>query len=121
MAKQTLVNNVPFLEQRTKINENFTEVYDTLGAIESKGIPVAFSNRGLSDSDDGGVFICAAARIATIPAGLKSNFGCTFKGEISFTASGTTVNDIRQTGFKNPWCSLVCVGENLFDVVGGKA
>lgn len=121
MAKQTLVNNVPFLEQRTKINENFTEVYDAISDINSEGVPSAFVSRGLSDADDGGVFICATAQTATVPAGLKANFGCSFKGEISFTASGTTVNDIRQTGFENPWCSLICVGANLFDVVGGKA
>ena len=34
MAKQTLNNNVPFGEQRQKINENFTEVYDDIANIE---------------------------------------------------------------------------------------
>jgi hypothetical protein len=52
---------------------------------------------------------------------MPSGFGCGFKGTIAFTATGTTVNDVRTTGAANPWCSLIQIGTDTYDVVGSKA
>jgi hypothetical protein len=83
--------------------------------------PGAFTSRALAASDNGATLVCSAAQAATVPAGLGSGFGCTIKGTVTITGSGATVNDLRSTGATNPYCALVQIGTDVYDIVGGKA
>jgi len=87
----------------------------------SSAVVGAFTTRALAASDNGATLICSSAQTATVGAGLGAGFGCAFKGAVSFTGSGATVNDVRTTGAANPWCSLVQTGTDTYDIVGGKA
>lgn len=84
------------------------------------GAAAAFTSRALTAADDSHNLICASAQTATVNTGLPANFGCSFKGVISFDGTAT-VNDVRTTGATNPWCALVRTGVDTYDAVGGKA
>lgn len=84
------------------------------------GVPSAFSNRALTAADNGNVLVCASSLTATVNTGLPSGFGCAFKGDISFNGTAT-VTDVRESGASNPWCALVQVGVDAYNVVGGVA
>ena len=84
--------------------------------------PMAFTSTALQSHNDGATMICATAQTATVPTGLQSGFGMSFKGAISFTAaSGVTLNDLRTSGATNPWCALVQIGTDTYDILGTKA
>lgn len=89
-------------------------------AVSGAGVPSAFTSRALTDADDTDVLICASSQTATVNTGLRSGFGCSFKGAISFNGTAT-VTDVRTTGAANPWCALMQTGTDTYDVVGGKA
>jgi hypothetical protein len=88
----------------------------------SLSAPVAFTSRALTSADAGVTLVCSSAQAATVPAGLGSGFGCAIRGTVTVTAgSGATVNDVRTTGATSPYCALVQIGTDVYDVVGGKA
>jgi hypothetical protein len=84
------------------------------------GRSAAFTSRTLTNDDDGWNLICGSAQVATVNTGLQVNFGCAFKGIITFAGSAT-VNDVRTTGATNPWCAVVNIGSDTYDSVGTKA
>lgn len=119
-----LDNNATF-----KYNEAEVVVYQggglkVSGASVSVGggsvAPTTFTTRSLVDGDDSGTFVCSTAQVATVNIGLLGGFGCTFKGAITFNGT-STISDLRTTGSANPWCSLVQIAPDTYDVLGTKA
>jgi hypothetical protein len=95
---------------------------EQLTSSSSLSAPVAFTSRALTSADAGVTLVCSSAQAATVPAGLGSGFGCAIRGTVTVTAgSGATVNDVRTTGATSPYCALVQIGTDVYDVVGGKA
>lgn len=86
----------------------------------NSGSYASFTSRELTNDDDGYSLLCATAQVATVNTGLQVNFGCAFKGTITFDGTAT-VTDVRATGATNPWCSLIRTGADTYDVVGTKA
>jgi hypothetical protein len=83
-------------------------------------VPTAFTSRALTNADDGVSLICSTAQVATVNTGLVASFGCSFKGIITFNGTAT-ISDLRTTGSANPWCSLVKIATDTYDVLGTKA
>lgn len=70
---------------------------------------------------DGAVLIATAAATITIDAGMSVGFGFSVKGVVSFAAgAGVTINDLRTSGSASPWCCVVQIGTNQYDVLGSK-
>jgi hypothetical protein len=77
-------------------------------------------SRALVSDDDAHTLVCTGALAFTVPAGLVAGFGVAAKGTCSFVAgAGAVVNDVRAPGAINPWCALVQIGLDTYDVVGG--
>lgn len=86
--------------------------------------PGSFATRTLGRDDDACVFDVPSTATATVPKGMPPNFGCGFRGAGVLTVAagtGVTVNDVRSSGATNPWCALVQVGVDTYDVTGTKA
>jgi hypothetical protein len=80
------------------------------------------SNFTAAPSSDGAVYIATSAISITIPTGLSTGFGFSVKGVVTFVAgSGVTLNDLRTTGSASPWCCLVQIGTDQYDILGSKA
>jgi hypothetical protein len=77
-------------------------------------------DRPLVSGDDAHTLVGVGARVYTVPAGLGSGFGVAAKGACAFIAgAGAIVNDVRTPGSLNPWCALIQIGVDTYDVVGG--
>ena len=90
-------------------------------------LPQAFFSRSLQGVDDGKLLLCATPQVAAVNRDIGEGFGCSFKGSISFTTptdgsgNAAVVNDVRTAGAVNPWCALVCIARDVYDVIGSKA
>ena len=90
--------------------------------VAGNAAPYAFTTRALAQTDNGMNLVCATAQTATVNDGLPTGFGCSFEGEVSFTAgAGVTITDVRTTGATDIFCGLMQVGANTYKVRGGKA
>jgi hypothetical protein len=89
---------------------------------KSESSPIVFTSQILDSVQDGAVFICQTAQTATLNVGLNKGFGVAFKGTVNFVAgSGVIVNDLRVTGSSSPWCAVVQIATDQYDVLGSKA
>lgn len=88
--------------------------------FEVAQVPLSFSSRALNYTDDNKVLVPVdASQTATINTGLPEGFGCSFNKMIAFNGTAT-VTDKRTSGAANPFCTLVNVGLDQYDVIGGK-
>lgn len=84
------------------------------------GYPSNTGTRDLVAADNCGTLVAIGSPTLTVPAGLPTGFGIAVKGTVSFVAGlGATVNDLRVPGSPNPYCALVQIGVDIYDVVGG--
>lgn len=105
---------------------NLADLTDVVAARNNLGVSqfnlgivsVEANNRALTNSDNGKTLICSG-RTFTVGT-LIAGFGCAFKGAVSFTGTAT-ITDTRVSGASYPWCALVQVGANSYDIVGTKA
>lgn len=90
--------------------------------IAGNAAPYAFTTRALAGTDNGMNLVCASAQTATVNDDLPAGFGCSFEGDVSFTAGeGVTITDLRKTGATDIFCGLMQVSANTYKVRGGKA
>jgi hypothetical protein len=98
-----------------------------LANIETLDVRYAFaplpisvnSNKTLNQNDNGKVLVCTSSPVLTINTGLPSGFAVSIKGD--FTYDGTAnVTDARTIGAADPWCSIINIGNNTYELIGGK-
>lgn len=95
---------------------------DKISVVIESAPPQNISTRVAVAADDGKVFVASSATTLTINTNMPSGYGFSVKGSVTFTAgAGVTLNDVRTAGVANPWCALVQIGVNTYDVVGGKS
>lgn len=74
----------------------------------------------LTKEDDAKIIVIdSGPGVITVPTGLGPQFGCAFRGVVSFT--GVTVHDERETSTVYPWCGLVEINPDEYCVIGGKS
>lgn len=85
------------------------------------GYPSNTGTRPLVAADNCSTLVAIGSPTLTVPAGLPTGFGIAVKATVTFVAGpGVTVNDVRSQGAPDPWCALIQIGPDIYDVVGGK-
>jgi hypothetical protein len=75
-------------------------------------------DRALTDDDNGGTKYCPVPVVFTIDTGLCVGFGCAVRGLTSFVGTAD-IDDVRIPGAVNPWCAVVQVDVDSYEIVGG--
>lgn len=89
------------------------------GGNSSSAVPVAFTTRALTSEDNGKTLVTASAQIATVNTGLPSGFNVNASGAITFSGTAAIV-DRRNSGSSYPFCSLIQIGTDSYELRGEK-
>lgn len=86
------------------------------------GIPFTFNVPVVVEYiHNGNTLILIGALTVTVPKDLATGFGCAVKGNATFVAgTDVTITDVRIAGEPNPWCAIVQVAPDTYDIVGTK-
>lgn len=106
----------------TYVVQGGTSKHTPVSELDAGAKPAAHSTTvTLADTDHGKNLILTGTVDLVVDEGRRAGFLCRFKGTIGTITGTATVNDVRTTGATNPWCELLAIGTDAYDLVGSKA
>lgn len=76
----------------------------------------------LTSADNGKTLVFTTSQLLTVSTELPVGFGCAIKGNFTLDVAGTAlVTDVREVGLAPPWCSLIQIAADTYELVGNKA